>query len=200
MRLSLLQKKKTIWLICSLPLIPLLALPFFFSPKETQFWGWCHAISGYTAVSLLVLTLSFAPLSKYFSSVKLFSILNRHKREVGLACFYYVLIHVLSYFVKKIIRSGAFPWKLLLHPVIVTGEIALLILLLLALTSNKWSMRTLKWHRWKTLHRFVYLAEASVFVHMALRGKVVLLWALALFVPLLIVQLLWMPRKMRKYF
>ncbi len=129
----------------------------------------------------------------------LFSILNRHKREVGLACFYYVLIHVLSYVVKKIIRSGTFPWKILLHPVILSGQAALLILFLLAVTSNRWSMRTLKWHRWKTLHRFIYLAEAAVFLHMVLLGKIVLFWALGLFIPLIVIQLLWFPRRTRKF-
>jgi sulfoxide reductase heme-binding subunit YedZ len=195
MNLSLLKQKKTIWFICSIPLLVLLSQAFFISPKVSQFWSRSLAISGFTAVSLLVLSLTFAPLTKHFPSSNLFSILRRHKREVGLSAFYYVLIHVFSYVVKKYIKTGTFPWEILLRPFILAGVTAFLILIAMALTSNKWSIETLQKHRWKTLHRFVYLAEAAVFTHMALQGGIVLLWGLVLFIPLLAIQLIRRSKK-----
>jgi sulfoxide reductase heme-binding subunit YedZ len=190
MLLSLLKQKKTIWLVCGIPLLVLLCQAFFRDLENYKFWSHSLTLSGYTAVALLVLGLSLAPLAKHFPSSKLFSILSRHKREVGLSCFYYVLIHISSYYIKKILRRGAFNWDSLLHPVNLAGEAALLILIALALTSDDWWVRRLTWKRWKTLHRLVYLAEIAIFIHMALQGGTVLFWGLALFIPLAAVQLI----------
>ncbi|MBS0605103.1 MAG: ferric reductase-like transmembrane domain-containing protein [Verrucomicrobia bacterium] len=187
--LALLKNKKTIWLICSIPLLILLSQAFFLSFSDYKFWGRSLLISAYSAVSLLVLTLAFAPLSKHFPSVPLLLILNRHKRETGLCCFFYADIHVSSYYIRKVLKMGSFNWDVLLHPMILAGETALLILILLALTSNDFSIRKMQYSNWKSLHRFIYLAEAAVFTHMALKGGIVLFWGLALFIPLAALQL-----------
>lgn len=189
--LSLLKQKKVIWLLCSIPLWAIIALAFVLSPKEYMFWKVSHAVSGYASAVLLVLTLSFAPLTKHFPSWKLFFILNRQKRETGLSCFYYAIIHVAAISVKYNLQSSNFPPELIqaLLPMLIAGNIAVAIFILLALTSNDFSIKILKYRNWKFLQRWVYPVEAAVFIHMALQGGIVLFWAIALFLPLVAIQL-----------
>jgi sulfoxide reductase heme-binding subunit YedZ len=142
--------------------------------------------SGYTAAVCLSICLCLSPLSKNFS---LFKILARHKREVGLASFYYALLHVFSYFAKKGIKNGALPWKSLLKLMVIPGAFAFLILFALTLTSNRFSYEKLGGKHWKSLHRAVYAAACLVFLHMALQGGEVLYWGLAIFIPLSVLRL-----------
>lgn len=184
------MKKQTVWLICSLPLLIALCQLFWLVPTEYKFWSRSLTIFGFSAVALLALTLSFAPLSKHFPKVRLFFILNAHKRETGLSCFYYAVLHVFSYFLKKILKTGTFPWEALLHPFIIAGETALFILVPLALTSNDWSIRAFGWRGWKSIHRWIYVAEAAVFIHLLLQGGIIRILAIAIFIPVLAIQVL----------
>jgi sulfoxide reductase heme-binding subunit YedZ len=71
-------------------------------------------------------------------------------------------------------------------PKIATGWIALLVLLLLAITSNDKSVNTLG-SRWKKLHRWVYFSTVLIFLHWALFGfflNDMLMWL----VPITILQ------------
>jgi sulfoxide reductase heme-binding subunit YedZ len=56
-------------------------------------------------------------------------------------------------------------------PFIWFGSGGLIILLILALTSNQWSMRALGRKNWKRLHRLAYLAAALLIYHQAIAGK-----------------------------
>jgi len=78
-----LKNKKVISLICCTPLLAILGQILWVPLTAYKFWSNSLAISAYAAVSLLVLTLSLAPLSKHFPTVRLFSILNR--REYSLS-------------------------------------------------------------------------------------------------------------------
>jgi sulfoxide reductase heme-binding subunit YedZ len=175
---TILTSNRVIWICCSIPL--LLILGHVYSP---DFWHTSLVYAGFSAVAFLAICLASSPLSRTFPQVKLFKILNREKRETGLAAFYYALLHVFSYYMS---RSP--PLEMLLHPVIIPAEIALLILFAMTLTSNNFSKKKLGWKKWKSLHRMVYIAEGCVFVHMALQGGQVLIWALIIFIPLFIIQ------------
>jgi len=56
-------------------------------------------------------------------------------------------------------------------PFIWFGLSGLSILVVLALTSNNWSIRTLGGKNWKLLHRFAYVAAAVLIYHQAIAGK-----------------------------
>ncbi|HEY5235556.1 MAG TPA: ferric reductase-like transmembrane domain-containing protein, partial [Rhabdochlamydiaceae bacterium] len=129
-----------------------------------------------------------SPMHKHLPTSQFFAILNRHKREIGLSAFFYAAIHVLSYFVKDTIKKGSIEWIYLLHPVILPGELAFIILSMLALTSFNYWVKKLTWQRWKSLHRTVYIAEAAVFLHMGLQFGIVSIWGCLIFIPLLICQ------------
>jgi sulfoxide reductase heme-binding subunit YedZ len=81
-----------------------------------------------------------------------------------------------------------------LHPAIIPAFfIAFPIMLMLAVTSNNYSVKKLSFSKWKRLHKTVYIAEFAIMVHMALMGSLRLM--LFLFIPLCFLQ--FMRRKNR---
>jgi sulfoxide reductase heme-binding subunit YedZ len=75
---------------------------------------------------------------------------------------------------------------------------AMLILLVMAITSNAFSMRRLGGKNWKFLHRSVYLASALVTVHVLLIEKIDLRLFKALFAALWIAQAMRFARYLAK--
>lgn len=180
--------KKLIWGLCSLPLLAILILAYFLGPLSPEFLSWQIAITGYSAAVLLAICLILPPLHKIFPSIGLFTTLKRYQKQIGLSVFYYALIHGTTFFVNRKITTGSYDWIYFFHPVIIPGVVALFILFLLSATSNKYSKKMLNYKRWKNLHRFVYIAEACVFLHMVFQGGKTLLWGCAIFIPLILCQ------------
>ena len=120
-----------------------------------------HETGEYSA-RLLIVTLALTPLRLAFPSSRLISWLMQRRRHFGVAAFAYAVPHLVAYLVKlgtldKILEDG-------LQAGIWTGWIAMLIFLVLAWTSNDTSVRALG-RRWKSLHRFVYIAAVFTFLH-----------------------------------
>lgn len=112
--------------------------------------------SGKWAIRLLLICLSMSPLYGYFGwsgAIKL-------RKPAGLWAFGFALAHAL--FTLWETPWGWLSWPL--HSFIVLGLLGLLILSLLAITSNRWAMRRLKRY-WKRLHRLVYVAGLAVVYH-----------------------------------
>lgn len=168
------RKKLIVWLICSIPLWIIVGKGYFLPPTDPKFWSFSLTYSAYSAVVLLAICL----------------VMKRFKKVIGLCAFYYALLHMSSYFIKKVIKTGAFPWEYLVHPMVIFGELAFIILLALAVTSTKWSKQKMGREKWKTLHRAVYFAEIFIFIHMVMQGETVLLWAMVIFIPLFTIQCL----------
>ena len=87
------------------------------------------------------------------------------RRPLGLWAFFYVCVHLLIFTVL----DYGLDWQLIAETVaekryVLVGFTAFLLLLPLALTSTKASMRRLG-KRWKQLHRLVYLAALLAIVH-----------------------------------
>lgn len=92
------------------------------------------------------------------------------RRPLGVATFVYACLHLISYFG----REGDFDVALkqmVEKPYLWFGLGALLILFVLALTSNNWSLRKLKFKKWKQLHRLVYFAFFLISIHILLIEK-----------------------------
>jgi len=120
-----------------------------------------HA-SGQWSAGLLIATLAVTPVRLAFRRARWPSWLVRRRRALGVATFGYALLHTLVYLARKkdlsrIVEEG-------LEPGLLTGWIALLVFLVLAVTSNDASVRRLG-PGWKRLHRLVYLGAALTFAH-----------------------------------
>jgi methionine sulfoxide reductase heme-binding subunit len=101
---------------------------------------------------------------------KLLMKLNPLRRPLGVATFFYALLHFVSYFLREGDFTVAFK-QIVEKKYLIFGYMALLLLLLLAITSNNFSVRKLKAKKWKVLHRFVFVAFFLVTVHVLLIEK-----------------------------
>lgn len=176
---------------------PLLALPGIgrlVLPAVTNGLGFNPLLellhrTGQIAIWLLVVVLSLTPLKTLLPRVKLVNALNRHRRAVGVAAFIYASLHVMEHFLYE----GEFKsyWKNLPGNVfLLSGTFGILTLMLLAVTSNNFSVRRLGYHRWKQLHRLVYLAALVLALHVSLAGKDNWPFTKRVFLPLLILEIL----------
>jgi methionine sulfoxide reductase heme-binding subunit len=125
--------------------------------------------TGEIAIWTLFAVLTLTPLRVLFSHSRLVNALNRHRRTIGVSACIYGLLH----FGCHVLYEGG--WDSLLEsfskPFIWFGSGGLIILLILALTSNQWSIRALGGKNWKRLHRLAYLAAALLIYHQAIAGK-----------------------------
>jgi sulfoxide reductase heme-binding subunit YedZ len=116
---------------------------------------------GQGALVLLLCTLSLTPLTR-MTRWKGFSVI---RRQLGLWTFCYALLHMLSYLLFILgLNWTAFGEDLQKRPYVIVGALALLILLALAVTSNRYAMRRLG-KRWKPLHKGVYAALGLALLH-----------------------------------
>lgn len=122
---------------------------------------------GLWAVRFLILTLAVAPLREIFGVN-----LVRYRRALGLLCFYYALMHFLTYLVldQRLILSAVLA-DVTKRPIIMLGAAALVLLVPLALTSNSFSIRRLG-KAWVRIHRLIYLIAMCSAIHFALAAKV----------------------------
>jgi sulfoxide reductase heme-binding subunit YedZ len=87
------------------------------------------------------------------------------RRMLGLFAFFYVVLHLLTWIVFIHFFEVSFMVEdVVKRPFITVGMMGFLILLTLAVTSNRFSIRKLG-RRWQTLHRLAYLAAIAGVVH-----------------------------------
>ena len=142
---------------------------------------------GFSASVILAVVLSLSPLRVIFPQSRIVLALNRHRRLIGVSAFVYVLMHVTAHFVYEG-GFATFPADVR-KPFILTGLIAAVILLLLALTSFNRAVRLLGAARWKWLHRLVYFAAALVIYHQISARKIFPVQVLWIFGPLIALEL-----------
>ena len=143
--------------------------------------------TGKFAILYLVFVLCLSPLKVMFRRNKFISALNRHRRMIGVASFYYACLHFGIYLVNGLKTIAEDIYILYIQ----AGLLGFSVLLILAVTSNNWSQRKLGGRKWKRLHRIVYLLIPVLFYHQAFAGKVskeTILEALVWFSPLLLLQ------------
>ncbi len=117
---------------------------------------------GQGALVLLLLTLAMTPLQRVTGWGGWLAV----RRQLGLWCFSYALLHLASYlFFMLGAEFSRLPEELSERPYILVGMLGLLGLTVLAATSSRWSMRRLG-KRWKTLHQLIYVIVIVVLLHM----------------------------------
>jgi sulfoxide reductase heme-binding subunit YedZ len=147
---------------------------------------------GFVACILLVVVLAFTPLRVLWPKWGVAQAVNQHRRLVGVAAFVYAALHVTTHviyeggldvsFVPDIFRAA------LTKPFQITGLVAFVILLVLAVTSPNAAIKWLGGKRWKNIHRLAYVAAALVAYHQADARKVFPMQVLWIFVPLALLE------------
>ncbi len=113
-------------------------------------------LTGEWAIRMLTICLTITPLM-ILAGWKIF----RYKKLFGLYAFFYSALHTLFFIADKGIMEMFGEYNFIF------GLIALLIMLPLAVTSNKWSMKFMG-RKWKPLQRAVYAAAILAVVHVAI--------------------------------
>jgi methionine sulfoxide reductase heme-binding subunit len=117
--------------------------------------------TGTWALALLVISLTITPLrrlTKWNEVIKL-------RRMLGLFAFFYATLHMLTWaYLFNLFNPALMADDIVMRPFITVGMATFVILLALAVTSNRISIRTLG-RKWQTLHRLVYVAAILAIVH-----------------------------------
>ncbi len=168
-RLSPRARSASIWLLYLVGLVP--GLWGFYLGATGQIIGdpvrvFEHLL-GLWALRFLCLTLAITPL-RQLAGVNLIA----YRRALGLLAFWYALAHFAVYlFLDRGLNLSIIAEDLLKRPYLMLGMCALVLILPLALTSNRWSIRALG-RNWVRLHWLVYPALVAVVLHYALSLKV----------------------------
>ncbi len=151
-----------IWIILALPSLPLLWDLW----ANERYFAELMSESGMLSIQFLILTLAITPLRTlarpYDKLHPLIRWLTRNRRYFGVASFGYAMLHVIFY-----IRYTEALYDVAIEaiePRYFAGWIAVLIMSLMAATSNNASQRALGGH-WKTLQRTIYFGTLALFAH-----------------------------------
>lgn len=127
------------------------ANPIEFITRSTGTW----------ALVFLCCTLTMTPLRLVTGSV----IWIKLRRMLGLFCFFYASIHFSIWlFLDQSLDLQAMLHDVIKRPFITMGFVSLVLLLPLALTSNRWSVRQLG-KRWTLLHKLIYIIAITAIAH-----------------------------------
>ncbi len=122
---------------------------------------------GLWALRFLILTLAVTPLRE-LAGVNFL----RFRRALGLLAFWYVVMHFTVYLTldRGLLWDTIIP-DIVRRPFITLGFAAFVLLVPLAATSNRLSIRRLG-RNWRLLHRLVYVAISLAAIHYLLATKV----------------------------
>lgn len=117
---------------------------------------------GLGGLILLLITLAMTPLQQLTRWGGWIAV----RRQLGLWGFTYVVLHLSGYllFIAGL-RLDSVLRDLTERPYIIVGALAFVGLLILAVTSNRFSIRKLG-RKWKALHRLIYLILLLALLHM----------------------------------
>jgi sulfoxide reductase heme-binding subunit YedZ len=152
--------KPAVFLICLLPVVSLVVTAvnegLGANPVET-----ITAWSGEWTLRMLLVTLAMSPLRQWFSWRWPLQI----RRMLGLFTFFYVCLHFMTFvwFDHAFLLMDIVA-DIVKKPYITVGFLAWCVLLVLAVTSNSYSVRRLR-RGWQRLHRGAYIAALGGIVH-----------------------------------
>jgi methionine sulfoxide reductase heme-binding subunit len=163
--------KVAAFLACLGPLARLLWGFFGPHPTHPQTWGAglganpiefiTHSTGDWTLVFLLI-TLAITPLRKLSGQPWLID----YRRMLGLFAFFYGTLHFLTYiWLDKSFDLHEMLADVAKRKFITAGFTAWVLMIPLALTSTRWSIRKLGGSRWQALHRLVYGSAIAGVIH-----------------------------------
>ena len=136
--------------------------------------------TGDWALRLLMVTLCITPIRRITGWNPIIQV----RRMLGLFSFFYATLHFLTWSVLDwFFDFRQMGSDIVMRPFITLGMATFLMLLALAVTSTRASIRRLG-RKWTQLHRLIYAASITALTHFWLVGKVLLTevsyWAVAL--------------------
>jgi sulfoxide reductase heme-binding subunit YedZ len=129
---------------------------------------WTHRYLGDTAIRILLVTLAISPIRDITGWAPIAII----RRRMGLAAFFYALLHLLAYFWLD--REWSIPGLIedvTLRTYIMLGMAALALMIPLAVTSNNASIKKLGRKVWDRIHWLVFPAAILAIGHNLLMVK-----------------------------
>ena len=117
--------------------------------------------TGTWALAFLFISLTVTPIRKLTGWTPVIKL----RRMLGLFSFFYATLHMLTW----VVFIHYFDTKFMIQdvverPFITIGMTVYLVLLTLAVTSNRWAIRQLG-RKWQTLHRLAYAAGIGAVIH-----------------------------------
>lgn len=121
-----------------------------------------HHFLGQTAIRIFLISLAITP----FRDLTQWAPIMRVRRRVGLAAFWYALLHLLAYFGADLFFSLPKLWEDVLERTYITfGMSAFALLIPLAVTSFDGMIKRLGPMRWRRLHQLVYIIGPLAVTH-----------------------------------
>jgi methionine sulfoxide reductase heme-binding subunit len=152
--------KPTIFLFCLMPLARLGWKAINAALGANPIQVITFSTGTWTLVFLLV-TLSITPLRKLTRQYWLI----QYRRMLGLFAFFYGCLHFATYiWLDQFFDMHSIYKDVYKRPFITAGFTAFVLMIPLALTSTRWSIRKLG-KRWQMLHRLIYFSALAGVVH-----------------------------------
>ncbi len=143
---------------------------------------------GRTALYFLIATLAVTPLRKLLRLN-----LTHLRRALGLLSFSYALLHLSAWIVFDMgLLWAQMVRDVVKRPYLIFGMSSFLILILLAATSNRFSIRRLG-NRWRRLHKLVYPAAVLACLHWLWALKLWTAWPLFCAITVILLLALRLP-------
>jgi methionine sulfoxide reductase heme-binding subunit len=128
--------------------------------------------TGIWTIYFLFITLAVTPLRRLLSFKKMhFRWLQTHRRMLGLFTLFYAILHVLAFLVFILgLDFSRFGKELVERPYILVTIPAVVLLIVLGITSNKGMMRRLG-KNWLRLHKSIYLIAILAWLHVFMQVR-----------------------------
>ncbi len=152
--------KPVLFLACLVPVARLVWLGLHSGLGANPIEFITHSTGDWTLIFLLV-TLSITPMRRLTRQYWMISF----RRMLGLFAFFYGFLHLMTWlWLDKFFDVHEMLHDIAKRKFITAGMTAFALMIPLALTSTKWSIRKLG-KRWQTLHRLIYFSAAAGVIH-----------------------------------
>ena len=153
--------KPVVFLACLAPLGSLVWRGFHGGLGANPIEAITHG-TGDDTLTFLLITLSITPLRRLTRQYWLINF----RRMLGLFAFFYGTLHLMTYvWLDKFFDVHEMLADIAKRKFITMGMTAFALMIPLALTSTKWSIRKLGGKRWQLLHRLIYFSAAAGVIH-----------------------------------
>jgi methionine sulfoxide reductase heme-binding subunit len=159
--------------------------------------------TGEWTIYFLLITLAVTPIRRFFNGKKIhFRWLQTHRRMLGLFTLFYATLHVIAFLVFILgLDLSRFTKELVERPYILVTVPAIILLIVLGVTSTQTMMRRLG-KNWVRLHQSIYLIALLAWVHVFMQVRSSYYDAVffgVLFVVVLLPRLYWWWSKNNKH-